>query len=142
MILLYVAASAAVLVWGLRARWRAWRTKRSYEWAETAFRDAERRGKLDEVQLGRPIGYADQLRLLKAFEIREARKAQWTRAANGLARADRTWQVLRKLQGRRASYLSGVFDAGLTWLACHKLSVAADWAARAVEWVQVVRHWA
>ena len=142
MILLYTAACAAVLVWRLRAHWRAWSAKRLYERAESAFREAERLCKLDEVQLGRPIDYAGQLRLLKAFDAREGRKARWTRTAQSLARANRIWIALRGYQGRRASYLSGVFDVGLVWLAHRELATLGDWAARAASWLEVVRRWA
>src|SRR4051812_38098000 len=100
MILFYGVACAAVLAWRLRAQWRAWAAKRVYERAETAFRQAERACKLDEVQLGRPVDYAGQLRLLKAFEARETGKGRWTRTAQTAARANRTWESLRGYQGR------------------------------------------
>src|SRR5215203_3251932 len=98
MILFYTAACAAVLAWRLRARWSAWLAKRVYERAESAFREVERLCKLDEVQLGRPVDYAGQLRLLKAFETRESRKSRWSKAALSVARANRAWSALRGFQ--------------------------------------------
>jgi len=140
MILFYSAACAAVLAWRLRARWRAWLAKRVYERADAAFRDAERLCKLDEVQLGRPVDYAGQLRLLKAFEEREIRKSRWSRAALSVARAHRAWSALRGFQGRRTSYLSGVFDVAILWAAQKHIGTIWNPAAQLGSWADVVKR--
>jgi hypothetical protein len=140
MILFYSAACAAVLAWRFRASWRAWIAKRGYERAESAFREVERLCKLDEVQIGRPMDYAGQLRLLKAFETRENRKSRWSRAALSLARTNRAWTALRGFQGRRTSYLSGVFDVALIWAAQRHLSPLWESAAQVGSWLETVRR--
>lgn len=140
MILLYAAACAAVLAWRLRAQLRAWVSKRMYERAETAFREVERQCKFDEVQLGRPVDYAGQLRLLKAFESRESEKGRWSKAALALARANRAWTGLRGFQGRRTSYLSGVFDVALLWAAQRNLGPLWESAAQVGSWLEAVKR--
>jgi len=141
MILFYAAACAAVLSWRLQAQWRAWVAKRSYERAETLFRDAERLCKLDEVQMGRPVDYARQLRLLKAFESREIGKGRWSRAATAAARAKRAWAALRGYHGRRVSYLSGAADAGLAWLAYREVARLGEWSAQATALLATLKRW-
>jgi hypothetical protein len=140
MVLLYSAACAAVLSWRLRARLRAWFAKRAYEKVESEFREVERTCKLDEVQLGRPVDYAGQLRLLKAFEARERQKSRWTSAVQSLAGANRAWTSLRGFQGRRTSYLSGVLDVGLLWYGHQKLTQLAEFSAQANAWVDAVKR--
>ena len=131
MILFYAAACAAVLGWRFQTQWRAWIARRTYERAETQFREAERLCKLDEVQIGRPVDYARQLRLLKAFETREFGKGRWARAAQAAARAKRAWLALRSYHGRRLSYLSGAADAGLVWFAYREAARFGEWTAQA-----------
>jgi hypothetical protein len=140
MVLVYAAACAAVLAWRLRAALRLRSAKRGYERAENAFRDAERLCKLDEVQLGRPIDYAGQLRLLKAFEAREGRKARWTRAAQSVSHANRAWTSLRGFHGRRTSYLSGGLDVAMVWIAQRQLAALGEWTAQAVTWLDAARR--
>jgi hypothetical protein len=138
--LFYTAACAAVFAWRLHARWRAWVVKRDYERSDSAFRDIERLCKLDEVQLGRPVDYAGQLRLLKAFESREGRKARWTQAASSLARASRTWSTLRGFQGRRTSYVSGVIDVAFLWAAHRQLAPLWESAAQLGSWIETAKR--
>ena len=140
MVLFYSAACAAVLAWRLRARWRAWFAKRAYELVETAFREVERTCKLDEVQLGRPVDYAGQLRLLKAFEVRERQKSRWTAAVQSVARSNRAWTALRGFQGRRTSYVSGAVDVALLWYAQQKLTQLAELSAQATVWVDAAKR--
>ena len=139
MILVYAAACAAVLAWRLRARWRAWSAKRAYERVETAFRDIERVCKADEVQLGRPVDYAEQLRLLKAFDLRERGRMRWTKSVNVVARTNRWWSLLKGFHGRRTSYLSGALDVGMVWYLQRNLASLID-SAQLEPWFDVVKR--
>jgi hypothetical protein len=74
MALVYMALCALVLVLRWTAGWREGRSKRRYARHEERFRAAERDCKAEEVRVGRPAGYADQIRLLNAFEARDRRQ--------------------------------------------------------------------
>lgn len=90
--------------------WMHDRAQRAYECAENAFRDLETSCKADEVALGRPIDYAAQLQLLKAYERREAARDRWVRAATRLNRSKSTESGLRSFAEMRLPYTFGLLD--------------------------------
>jgi hypothetical protein len=111
MALVYVALCALVLVLRWTAGWREGRSKRRYARQEEKFRAAERDCKAEEVRVGRPAGYADQIRLLNAFESRERARLAWIGASGWLQKVQGWFATLRAFQGRRVSYMCGLVDA-------------------------------
>ena len=90
--------------------WLHKRAQNAYECAETAFRDLEASCKAEEVALGRPLDYADQLKLLKAFERREAARNLWVRAAERMNRSRVAESRLRSFAEMRLPYTFGLID--------------------------------
>lgn len=90
--------------------WKHDRAQWAYEVAETAFRDLEGSCKADEVSLGRPIDYAAQLKLLKAYERRELAKQRWVHAAERLNRSRTADDNVRSFSQMRLPYTFGLLD--------------------------------
>lgn len=92
------------------AEWKHARTQKAYETAEVAFRDLESSCKADEVALGRPLDYAQQLRLLKAYERREIARDKWVRAAEKMASRTSVEVKVRSFSSMRLPYTFGLLD--------------------------------
>ena len=92
------------------AEWKHKRARSAYESAETVFRGLETDCKADEIALGRPIDYAAQLKLLKAYERREAAKARWVRAAKRMNRGKAVEGRVRSFSEMRLPYTFGLID--------------------------------
>lgn len=90
--------------------WVHSRAQHAYECAETAFRDLEASCKAEEVALGRPLDYAGQLKLLKAYERREAARDKWVRAAERLNHSRSAESRLRSFAEMRLPYTFGLID--------------------------------
>jgi hypothetical protein len=90
--------------------WMHKRAQNAYELAETAFGELEASCKAEEVALGRPIDYASQLKLLKAYERREAAKQRWVNAAARSGRSKSAEDRLRSFSQMRLPYTFGLID--------------------------------
>ncbi|MEZ6058945.1 MAG: hypothetical protein R3C19_01135 [Planctomycetaceae bacterium] len=113
MMLLYGLMSGVSAMLRRLAEWKHARAQSAYEHAADAFGELETSCKAQEVALGRPVDYAAQLRLLKAYELRESQKQRWLKAA---ARVNRNKQVDGKLRSFREVRLPYTF--GLIDMAC------------------------
>lgn len=105
------------------AEWKHGRMQKAYELAETAFRSLENDCKADEVALGRPVDYAAQLKLLKAYEKREATKTRWVAAANRLTSHKSVEGRVRKFSEMRMPYTFGLIDMACIMRALDHLGV-------------------
>lgn len=86
------------------------RAQRTYEQFQGAFDELERECKAHEVRLGRPVDYAAQLRLLKAFEVKEKARLKWVTAAHKM-NARQAWENrIRAFHGKKLPYTFGVID--------------------------------
>ena len=92
------------------AEWKHARLRKAYESAETIFRDLENVCKADEVALGRPVDYAGQLRLLKAYEKRELAKTRWVKAAEALNSRKSVDRQVKSFRSMRMPYTFGLID--------------------------------
>jgi hypothetical protein len=92
------------------AAWRHSRAKRLYERLEHAFAEVERDCKTHEVRMGRPVDYAAQLRLLKAFETKEHARLAWVKAANRMNSRQAWDQRVRRFSGKKLPYTFGLLD--------------------------------
>lgn len=90
--------------------WKHNRAQHAYEVTETAFRDLEASCKAEEVALGRPLDYAQQLRLLKAYERREAARDRWVAAADRMNRGKSVDGRVRSFSEMRLPYTFGLID--------------------------------
>ena len=92
------------------AEWKHTSAQNAYERVETLFRDLELSCKADEVALGRPLDYAQQLRLLKAYERREAARERWVRAAERMNRRKHVEGRVQSFSEMRLPYTFGLID--------------------------------
>ena len=92
------------------AQWHHARTQSAYETAERTFRDLEAVCKADEVMLGRPLDYARQLKLLKAYEQRELARDRWVEATRRLNRRKSVEGRVRSFSEMRLPYSFGLLD--------------------------------
>jgi hypothetical protein len=84
--------------------------KKRYERAENDFQGLEAECKAHEVEIGRPVNFSAQFRLMKAFEAKEKAREQWMRAARRLANFTVREDWLKDLRGRKIPYTLGLFD--------------------------------
>jgi hypothetical protein len=110
MMLLYGFLRGISAILRRAAEWKHGRTQNAYECAETAFGELESSCKAEEVALGRPLDYALQLRLLKAYERREVAKERWVRAAERMNRRKDADGKVRSLSEMRLPYTFGLID--------------------------------
>lgn len=89
------------------------RAKSRYERLERVFQEKENECKAHEVDVGRPADYASQLRLLKAYEAKEAARTRWVRAARKLEARQQRAEWLANLSGRKLPYAIGLVDMAL-----------------------------
>lgn len=92
------------------AEWKHARMQKAYETAEVSFRELECSCKADEVALGRPLDYAQQLRLLKAYERREIARDKWVCAAERMASRKTVEGKVRSFSSMRLPYTFGLLD--------------------------------
>ena len=90
--------------------WKHNRAQNAYEVTETTFRDLESSCKAEEVALGRPLDYAQQLRLLKAYEKREVARDRWVAAAERMNRGKSVDGKVRSFSEMRLPYTFGLID--------------------------------
>lgn len=90
--------------------WKHNRAQKAYEVMETAFRELETSCKADEVALGRPLDYSQQLRLLKAYERREIARDRWVAAADRMNRGKSVDGKVRLFSEMRLPYTFGLID--------------------------------
>ena len=63
--------------------------------------------------MGRPAGYASQLRLMKQFEAVESARTRWISAERKLSKQQRWESRIKSLQGRKIPYSFGLLDMAL-----------------------------
>jgi hypothetical protein len=109
------------------AEWKHGRTRKAYACAETAFGELESSCKADEVALGRPLDYAQQLRLLKASERREVARECWVRSLSEM-RLPYTLGLIDMILGpSRPTSLVLVFESSVMWgCLCRRRVMRAD----------------
>lgn len=113
MMLLYGLMSGVSALLRRLAEWKHERARKAYEHAADTFGELETSCKAEEVAIGRPVDYAAQLRLLKAYEVRETLKQRWL---NAVAKVNRNQAVEGKLRSFREVRLPYTF--GLIDMAC------------------------
>ncbi len=89
------------------------RLKKNYENASASFKSTEQDCKNDEVAMGRPAGYASQLRLMKQYETVESARTRWISAERKLNKRQRWESRIKSLQGRKIPYSFGLLDMAL-----------------------------
>ncbi len=122
MAILFAALRALTNAFRILASLRAGRAERKYETIDKEFRKLERDAKADEVQVGRPVGYAAQLKLLQSFETKERARERWMRAVAKQRRWQRRADRVAASRGTVAPYLLGLVDASLIAVALHHLA--------------------
>lgn len=105
------------------AEWKHARLRKAYESAETSFRDLENVCKADEVTLGRPVDYASQLRLLKAYEKRELAKTRWAKAAGAANSRKSVDRQVKSFRSMRMPYTFGLIDMAFLMRVLDQLGV-------------------
>ena len=92
------------------AEWNHTRTQTAYELAENVFREMETVCKADEVAMGRPLDYSQQLKLLKAYERREIARERWVSAARRMNARKSVEGKVRSFSSMRLPYSFGLLD--------------------------------
>ena len=110
MMLLYGVIRSMSAILRRYVEWMQARAERAYERTETAFQSLENSCKADEVTLGRPWDYAGQLKLLKAYEVRELAKQRWVRATERRNRSRSAEAGVRRFSEMRLPYTFGLID--------------------------------
>lgn len=110
MMLLYGVIRGISAILRRYVEWMHQRAQRAYELAETTFGELESSCKAEEVAIGRPIDYAAQLKLLKAYERREMAKLHWVEAAARSSRSKAAEDRLRSFSQMRLPYTFGLMD--------------------------------
>jgi hypothetical protein len=100
------------------------RARKRYERLQTSFEDHENEAKAHEVAVGRPVDYGAQLRLLKAYDAKEAARLTWVRAAQRLEGRKAREQWLKDLSGKKLPYTFGLLDMALVVQALERLGLA------------------
>lgn len=110
MMVLYglVRCIAVALRWKA-ARAHAW-AKTAYEAFEESFKAVEVACKAEEVELGRPVDYGVQLRLLRSFERAEKARQRWVRSAHRLAKREAFVSRVQGFENARVPYTFGLID--------------------------------
>ena len=86
MVLIYGLLCAMAVVFAKLATRQQTKAKAKLATADKRFRDSESDCKAEEVRSGRQAGLASQMKMMKAFEQREAVNAVWKRKALKQAR--------------------------------------------------------
>ena len=110
MMLLYGVLRGISAILRRFVEWKHDRAQNAYSCDETAFRELEVSCKAEEVALGRPLDYAAQLKLLKAYERREASKNRWVLAAERMNRSRDVSERVRSFADMRLPYTFGLID--------------------------------
>ena len=113
MALIYGMICSWIVVLRKFAAWKHNRLKKNYENAEASFKSTEQDCKNDEVAMGRPAGYASQLRLMKQYEAVESARTRWISAERKLSKRQRWESRIKSLQGRKIPYSFGLLDMAL-----------------------------
>ncbi len=121
MAILYAMLRALVASMRLLASAAHSRARKHYERLESVFQQHETDCKAHEVDVGRPVDYASQLRLLKAFEAKEQSRKRWVRASTRLDRARQREEWVESLRGRKIPYTFGLIDMALVLNAIDRL---------------------
>jgi hypothetical protein len=113
MVLLYGMLRIVAAALRQLASWKHARIKRLYERSELAFAEVETDCKGHEVRMGRPVDYRSQLRLLKAFEAKEAARMRWLAALKTFDAWKRRETWLKDVSGKKLPYSFGLVDMAL-----------------------------
>jgi len=115
------------------------RAKRGYEQLQTSFDELEHECKAHEVRFGRPVDYGAQLRLLKAYDVKEKARLKWVKAAHRM-NARQTWENrIRAFSGKKLPYTFGLIDMAAVIQALDYLRLPLPIDAGA--WLASVRAW-
>lgn len=110
MVLIYGLLRAMAVVFAKLATRRQVSAKAKLATADKQFRDCESDCKAEEVRSGRQAGLALQMKMMKAFEQREAVNAVWKRKALKEARYQKLSRWLANFAGRKMAYVGGLVD--------------------------------
>lgn len=110
MAFLYALLRGLTSAFRMAASFRLTRAKRRYESAEEQFRKLETDCKAHEVEVGRPVGFGEQLGLLKAYETRERHRSRWMNAQRLLDKRLARERWFKELNGRKLPYSFGLVD--------------------------------
>ena len=110
MAILYTCGYAVLGLAARLAQWRCSRARATYERAQAVFHERERDVKAEEVRTGRAVGFAEQIRLMKAYERHETLKASWLARARGYKRLVEWRDRLAGYRGKKIAYVAGLAD--------------------------------
>ena len=110
MVLIYGLLRAMTVVFAKLATRRQVKAKAKLATADKQFRDFESDCKAEEVRSGRQAGLASQMKMMKAFEQREAVNAVWKRKALKEARYQKLSRWMGNFAGRKLAYVGGLVD--------------------------------
>jgi hypothetical protein len=115
------------------------RVQRRYEQLQTSFDELERECKAHEVRLGRPADYVWQLRLLKAYEVKENARLKWIKAAHKMNAREGWEKRIVAFSGRKIPYTFGLIDMAAVIQAADHL----PWPVRLEPstWLAAVQSW-
>ena len=110
MVLIYGLLRAMTVVFAKLATRQQVKAKTKLATADKRFRDSESDCKAEEVRSGRQAGLASQMKMMKAFEQREAVNAVWKRKALKEARYQKLSRWIGNFAGRKLAYVGGLVD--------------------------------
>ena len=110
MVLIYGLLCAMAVVFAKLATRQQVKAKAKLATVDKQFKDCESDCKAEEVRSGRQAGLALQMKMMRAFEQREAANAVWKRKALKEARYQKLSRWLTNLAGRKVAYAGGLID--------------------------------
>ena len=110
MVLIYGLLCAIAVVFAKLASRQQVKAKAKLATVDKRFKDCESDCKAEEVRSGRQAGLALQMKMMKAFEQREAANTVWKRKALKEARYQKLSRWLTNLAGRKVAYAGGLID--------------------------------
>lgn len=109
------------------------RAKAKYEELDDSFKKLESECKSEEVAVGRPMDYVSQIRLLKAYEAREAARKLWVKTVNRLNKRTGFEKNVVAFSGRKLPYTFGLIDMAVVFKSIDVLTSGSFDLPRLVE---------
>ena len=122
MLLIYGLLCAMAVVFAKLATRQQAKAKAKLETVDKRFSECESNCKAEEVRTGRQAGLALQMKMMKAFEQREAANKVWKRKALKEARYQKLSRWLTNFAGRKLAYAGGLIDTMVALVGAEVLS--------------------
>ena len=139
MVLIYGLLCAIAVVFAKLASRQQVKAKAKLTTVDKQFKECESDCKAEEVRSGRQAVLALQMKLMKAFEQREADNVVWKRKAMKEARYQKLSRWLTNRAGRKLAYAGGLIDTMVAIAGAEMLNGDRSYLstiAKLISWIQ------